>query len=77
MSLSRQLIFPFVFLVVEYFMQWLFKYLVSKALHLDGESREVTREQHAKGNASARGGKRKGELNGELAHRPEGMEFCS
>ena len=33
-----------------------------QALHYLGESREVTREQHAKGDASVRGGEKKGEL---------------
>ena len=33
-----------------------------QALHYLRESREVTQEQHAKGDASARGGERKGEL---------------
>ena len=33
-----------------------------QALHYLKESRDVAREQHAKGDASARGGKKKGEL---------------
>ena len=33
-----------------------------QSLHFLMESREVTREQHAQGDASARGGEKKGEL---------------